>query len=215
MPDLNVLSICGSLRKGSFNAMAQRALPALAPDGHDHQAGAFLRRFSALQRRHPELDRFPAPVNTLADAIRAADGVIFCTPEYNFTIPGGLKNALDWVSRLPEPAFGRQADRVAIGVARTGRRRTRAIRRAQGDGVPRRLRAQQAGNLYQQLRCPNSTRRPASSRTRPRAASSSSSWRPSRPSSRGSRRRAEAAGCVVELVEGAVHSAHLWGVNRG
>src|SRR6516162_5507846 len=48
---------------------------------------------------------FPGPVNTLAEAIRAADGVIFCTPEYNFGIPGGLKNAIDWVSRLPNQPF--------------------------------------------------------------------------------------------------------------
>ena len=48
---------------------------------------------------------FPAGVNVLADAIRAADGVIFCTPEYNFGIPGGLKNAIDWVSRLPNQPF--------------------------------------------------------------------------------------------------------------
>ena len=48
---------------------------------------------------------FPAPVNLLADAIRAADGVIFNTPEYNFSLPGGLKNALDWVSRLKEQPF--------------------------------------------------------------------------------------------------------------
>ena len=41
----------------------------------------------------------------LADAIRAADGVIFCSPEYNFGIPGGLKNAIDWVSRLPNQPF--------------------------------------------------------------------------------------------------------------
>jgi chromate reductase len=45
------------------------------------------------------------PVNTLADSIRAADGVIFCTPEYNFSIPGGLKNAIDWVSRLQNQPF--------------------------------------------------------------------------------------------------------------
>jgi chromate reductase len=44
-------------------------------------------------------------VNALADAIRAADGVIIVTPEYNFSIPGGLKNALDWVSRLKEQPF--------------------------------------------------------------------------------------------------------------
>src|SRR5204863_7714635 len=48
---------------------------------------------------------FPPPVTALADAIRAADGVIFCTPEYNFTIPGGLKNAIDWVSRMKDQPF--------------------------------------------------------------------------------------------------------------
>jgi chromate reductase len=48
---------------------------------------------------------FPAPVKALADAIRAADGVIFCSPEYNFSIPGGLKNAIAWVSRLQNQSF--------------------------------------------------------------------------------------------------------------
>ncbi|MFY9623675.1 MAG: NADPH-dependent FMN reductase, partial [Rhodoplanes sp.] len=48
---------------------------------------------------------FPEPVHALADAIRAADGVIFCTPEYNFSLPGGLKNAIDWVSRVPNQPF--------------------------------------------------------------------------------------------------------------
>ena len=41
----------------------------------------------------------------LADAVRAADGVIFNSPEYNFSIPGGLKNAIDWVSRVPNQPF--------------------------------------------------------------------------------------------------------------
>jgi hypothetical protein len=41
----------------------------------------------------------------LADAIRAADGVIIITPEYNYSIPGALKNAIDWVSRLPDQPF--------------------------------------------------------------------------------------------------------------
>ena len=44
-------------------------------------------------------------MHALADAIRAADGVIFCTPEYNFSLPGGLKNAIDWVSRAPNQPF--------------------------------------------------------------------------------------------------------------
>ena len=48
---------------------------------------------------------FPTAVTTLADAIRAADGVIIVSPEYNFSIPGGLKNAIDWVSRLANQPF--------------------------------------------------------------------------------------------------------------
>ena len=48
---------------------------------------------------------FRPPVNALADAIRAADGVIFNTPEYNYSVPGVLKNAIDWVSRLPNQPF--------------------------------------------------------------------------------------------------------------
>jgi chromate reductase len=47
----------------------------------------------------------PASVTTLADAVRAADGVIFVTPEYNFSTPGGLKNAIDWVSRFKDQPF--------------------------------------------------------------------------------------------------------------
>jgi len=48
---------------------------------------------------------FPAPVQLLAEAIRAADGVILNSPEYNFGIPAPLKNAIDWVSRLPNQPF--------------------------------------------------------------------------------------------------------------
>src|SRR5215472_18604273 len=48
---------------------------------------------------------FPADVNTWADAIRSADGVIIVSPEYNWSIPGGLKNAIDWVSRMKEQPF--------------------------------------------------------------------------------------------------------------
>ena len=48
---------------------------------------------------------FPADVTALADAIRAADGVIIITPEYNYGIPGALKNAIDWVSRIADQPF--------------------------------------------------------------------------------------------------------------
>src|SRR6266702_3903746 len=105
MPALNVLSICGSLRKGSFNAMTQRLLPSLAPEGMTITPAPSFADFPLYNADMQNSTGFPAPVNALADAIRAADGVIFCTPEYNFSIPGGLKNAIDWVARLQNQPF--------------------------------------------------------------------------------------------------------------
>jgi len=105
MATLNVLTICGSLRKGSFNAMVQRALPSLAPNGMTLKPAPSFTEFPLYNADIQNSTGFPAPVNTLADAIRAADGVIFCSPEYNFGIPGGFKNAIDWVSRLPNQPF--------------------------------------------------------------------------------------------------------------
>jgi len=135
---------------------------------------------------------FPAPVNTLADAIRAADGVIFCTPEYNFSIPGGLKNAIDWVSRLQNQPFAGKPVALQSAVARTGRWRARALRSAQVHDVLDAFTLNKP-RFSSAIARPNSTRRPASSRTRPRAASSSSSLQRLRPSSRASHRKADNA----------------------
>jgi len=105
MADLNVISICGSLRKGSFNRMVMNALPGLAPAGMSIKEAPPFDAFPLYNADIQNSTGFPAPVNALADAIRAADGVIFVTPEYNFSLPGGLKNALDWVSRLQNQPF--------------------------------------------------------------------------------------------------------------
>jgi len=105
MAMLNVITICGSLRKGSYNAMVQRLLPSLAPEGMKLTPAPSFAEFPLYNADIQNSTGFPAPVNTLADAIRAADGAIFCSPEYNFGIPGGLKNAIDWVSRLANQPF--------------------------------------------------------------------------------------------------------------
>jgi chromate reductase, NAD(P)H dehydrogenase (quinone) len=102
---LNVLAICGSLRKGSYNAIIQRALPSLAPEGMMVMAAPSFAEFPLYNADVQSASGFPAAVNTLADGIRAADGVVIVTPEYNFSIPGGLKNAIDWVSRLSYQPF--------------------------------------------------------------------------------------------------------------
>src|SRR6266481_2898068 len=103
--NVNVLTICGSLRKGSYNGMVQRALPALAPEGMMLKEAPTFAAFPLYNADAQTATGFPGPVTALADAIRAAHGVIIVTPEYNFSIPGGLKNAIDWVSRLPNQPF--------------------------------------------------------------------------------------------------------------
>ncbi len=101
----SIISICGSLRKGSFNRMVMNALPGLAPPGMSITEAPSFRELPLYDADIQNSTGFPMAVNTLADAIRAADGVIFCTPEYNFSLPGGLKNAIDWVSRLQKQPF--------------------------------------------------------------------------------------------------------------
>src|SRR5438105_15668842 len=102
---LNVITICGSLRKGSYNRMVMNLLPSWAPANLKISEAPPFSEFPLYNADVQNSSGFPAPVQTLADTIRAADGVIFCTPEYNFSIPGGLKNAIDWVSRLPNQPF--------------------------------------------------------------------------------------------------------------
>jgi len=102
---LNVLVICGSLRKGSYNAALARALPALAPEGMHLTDAPRVDTMPHYNYDDQAATGFPSSVTAFADAIRAADGVIIVSPEYNWTIPGTLKNAIDWVSRMKEQPF--------------------------------------------------------------------------------------------------------------
>src|SRR5271167_3609270 len=102
---MNILTICGSLRKGSFNRMLMNALPALSPSGMRFKEAPAFDGFPLYNADLHADGKFPPPVTALADAIRAADGVIIVTPEYNYSIPGALKNAIDWVSRLKDQPF--------------------------------------------------------------------------------------------------------------
>jgi len=101
----NVISICGSLRKGSYNRMVLNLLPGWAPAGMTITEAPPFTEFPLYNADIQNSTGFPAPVQKLADAVRAADGVIFVSPEYNYSIPGGLKNAIDWVSRVPNQPF--------------------------------------------------------------------------------------------------------------
>jgi len=113
----NVLVICGSLRKGSYNASVARALPGLAPPELALTAAPSFADFP-IYNYDVQTAGVPAAVNAWADAIRAADGVIIVSPEYNWSIPGGLKNAIDWVSKLKDVPFKDKP--VALQSASTG-----------------------------------------------------------------------------------------------
>jgi chromate reductase len=102
---LNVIAICGSLRKGSYNRMVMNLLPGYAPPGMKITEAPPFSEFPLYNADVQNASGFPAPVQKLAEAVRAADGVIFNSPEYNFSIPGALKNAIDWVSRVENQPF--------------------------------------------------------------------------------------------------------------
>jgi chromate reductase len=101
---MNVLVICGSLRKGSFNAALTRALPELTPPGMTLVTAPTYENFP-LYNADIQAPGSRGPANDLAAAVRNADAVLFVTPEYNWSMPGPLKNAIDWVSRIKDQPF--------------------------------------------------------------------------------------------------------------
>src|SRR5260370_7258823 len=96
--NLSVISICGSLRSGSYNGIVQRALPALAPEGLMVRPAPSFSEFPLYNADVQTASGFPGPVTALADAIRAPDAVIFVPPASNFSFPAALKNPIDWPS---------------------------------------------------------------------------------------------------------------------
>jgi chromate reductase, NAD(P)H dehydrogenase (quinone) len=94
-----VLGIAGSLRRASYNRSLLRAAEQLAPDGVDVRAFDLLP--IPLYNADVEAEGDPAPVRELKEQIRTADALLIASPEYNYSVPGVLKNAIDWASRPP------------------------------------------------------------------------------------------------------------------
>jgi chromate reductase, NAD(P)H dehydrogenase (quinone) len=116
MAELKVLGICGSLRKSSYNIAALRACGELMPAGMTLQITSIA---DIPMFNQDVLDAgMPGPVKRLRDEIVAADGVLFASPEYNFSLTGALKNAIDWASRPPNQSF--QDKPVAVFSATQG-----------------------------------------------------------------------------------------------
>ncbi len=94
-----IIGLSGALRRGSYNAALLRAAVELAPEGLVVEAASI--RELPLYDGDVEEQGIPEPVRLLKDRIAAADGLLLVTPEYNNSIPGVFKNAIDWLSRPP------------------------------------------------------------------------------------------------------------------
>jgi chromate reductase, NAD(P)H dehydrogenase (quinone) len=119
---IKIVGICGSLRQGSYNKAVLRVAGEVLPADMTleiAEIGDF-----PLYNADIQAKGFPAPVERVGAQIKAADGLLFVTPEYNFSVPGALKNAVDWLSRLsPQPCDDKPVAIMgaAAGALGTGR----------------------------------------------------------------------------------------------
>jgi len=97
---IRIIGISGSLRKGSFNAGLLRTAAELAPDNCTVEVNS-IRGIPLYDADQEEAQGIPAVVAELKDRIAVADGLLLVTPEYNNSLPGVFKNAIDWLSRPP------------------------------------------------------------------------------------------------------------------
>ncbi len=114
---MRVLGIAGSLRSGSHNRELLRLAAATRPDGVEFETWDGLRDLPAFDEDDEE--RPPLAVARLRAAVDSADAVLLAVPEYNGSIPGALKNALDWASR-PARSSSFRGKPVAVIGASTG-----------------------------------------------------------------------------------------------
>jgi chromate reductase len=121
-----LLGLSGSLRRESFNTAVLATLQAAIAE----RARLEIFPLGAIPLYDQDLDGEdpPAPVRALKEAVTACDGIVVCSPEYNYGIPGVLKNALDWASRpaYRSPLVGKPVVVMTASLASTGGARAQA-----------------------------------------------------------------------------------------
>lgn len=129
---LKIFGLAGSLRQGSYNRALLRAAVEVAPKGVEIRIFERLGEIP-LFNEDVEAAGDPEPVVALKSAIQEADAVLIATPEYNYGIPGVLKNAIDWASRPPDSSVlqGKPAAIMGATPGMTGTARAQlALRQA-------------------------------------------------------------------------------------
>jgi len=104
---LDIVGLCGSLRAASLNRMALKLAAASMPPGM-HMEIVEWRELPPFDADMLAAQGMPSAVLALRERIRRADGVVIATPEYNYSIPGMLKNAIDWISRGEDQPFSQK-----------------------------------------------------------------------------------------------------------
>ena len=112
-PHVGILGISGSLRSASRNTAALRWLAEHAPPGVSLEMADIFD--FPLYNRDLEQEGLPESVQRVAAQVHSADAVLFATPEYNYSVTGPLKNAIDWLSRPPQSLWGKPV--AMFGVA--------------------------------------------------------------------------------------------------
>jgi chromate reductase len=120
MSPINVIAFSGSLRKGSYNRLLLQKLISLTPV--EVTIDLFDISPIPLYNEDVEMSAYPEVVIDFKNRIRSADGVVIVTPEYNYSIPGVLKNALDWASRPPTdiPFIGKPGAILGTSISQFG-----------------------------------------------------------------------------------------------
>jgi chromate reductase, NAD(P)H dehydrogenase (quinone) len=116
---MRILAVSGSLRESSFNTSLLRAAAEAAPEGVELELWEGLGELPLYDQDLDDAADVPESVRRLREDWAAADAILFSTPEYNGSVPGGLKNAIDWASR-PRLEGALRNKTVAVIGASTG-----------------------------------------------------------------------------------------------
>lgn len=120
---IKIVGISGSLRQGSYNAMLLRAAAELLPKECAMEIGS-IQGIPLYNQDVQDAEGIPGPVALLKDRIAAGDGLLLVTPEYNASIPGVFKNAIDWLSRpytdIPRVFSNRPVGLIGASTSRMG-----------------------------------------------------------------------------------------------